>query len=148
MADTLFKMRCVNPSYLNERYGMIKTSYSNRFKSVRPYRYHYVFIKDACHLYDTMDHRHDYQTINLETCGFKTKINIAIFVFFMHNDMKKESLPVVNVTQISHICNNRPCINPEHLNLETVVANNSRKKCKSAKKCSGSGHEQGPTCSI
>ena len=82
MADILYKMRCVNPNYLKERYGMIQASYGNRFKSVRPYRYHYVFIKDDCHLYDTMDYRHDYQTINLETCGFKTNINVAIFSSF------------------------------------------------------------------
>ena len=56
---------------------------------------------------------------------------------------KQAKLPKL---QASHLCNNKICINVEHINLEANVINNQRKRCASANRCFG--HPGYPACII
>ena len=53
--------------------------------------------------------------------------------------------------QASHLCNNKLCVNVEHLSLETNSINNARKTCFSLFRCSGHFSDAGdrlPDCKI
>ena len=146
MSDILFKMRCITPNYLKKRYFEVCEAYCNDPLSVRPSGYHYVYIKDDCHLFDTRNVKHDYQFYDLKACKWRTSVNISIFVYFMHNGMRKDCLPDFPKTEISHLCGHRACINPMHLNLESRKINNSRIPCHSRSTCGG--HDKEPACCI
>ena len=40
-----------------------------------------------------------------------------------------------NTINISHLCHNSLCVNPDHLTLETQAINNERKMCKGSNHC-------------
>jgi hypothetical protein len=47
---------------------------------------------------------------------------------------------------VSHLCDRRNCFNPEHLQDETAVVNNSRKGCPGPIFCADHGHELVDLC--
>ncbi|KAI8521380.1 hypothetical protein Bbelb_011340 [Branchiostoma belcheri] len=48
---------------------------------------------------------------------------------------------------VSHLCNNKVCVNPGHLSYEEGVVNQQRKNCFSEGRCSGN-HPGYPNCII
>ena len=54
---------------------------------------------------------------------------------------KRGKLPKL---QASHLCHEKTCINPEHLNLESAAINNRRKICANENRCTG--HPGYPDC--
>ena len=146
MSTTVFKMRCITPNYLKKRYFEVCEAYCNEPLSNRPPGYHYVYIYNDCHLFDTRNEKHDYQSYDLKACGMRTNINIAVFVYFMHKGMRKDCLPVFSETQISHLCGHRACINPMHLNLESTKINISRIACHRDSRSTCAGHGKEPAC--
>ena len=54
-----------------------------------------------------------------------------------------ECAPIEAAMHISHICHNKSCVNPQHLNKETQNINNNRNICKREGACHGHfGHPQ------
>lgn len=71
--------------------------------------------------------------------GTKTSISAQRAALMVARNNK---LP--RVLQASHLCQEKRCINPDHLNLEANVINNQRKFCASQNRCSG--HRGYPAC--
>lgn len=144
MAVELFRISCLNPKYLTEKYEGLRKYYNNSPISKRARGYHYIYLKDDCHLFDTKNHRDGYHFIDLHALGHCAYVNVAVFVYFMEHGMKKSCLPTVLENQISHLCHHSSCVNPKHFTLETCKTNNQRKKCHIFWYCSG--HCKQPPC--
>ena len=139
MADAMRKISCIDPNYLTKRYSELLSYHLNPPKRQRRHsRYHFISKKLSCHLLDTTNIRSGYKQWSLEAVGIKTSVNVAIFVYYMHHGMDRNSLPNIHTnSQISHLCHHKACINPDHLHLESAVVNNQRKACEKVKKCNG-----------
>jgi len=64
-----------------------------------------------------------YPSVSQGHAKSKLKVHIAA-TFFAHGQ-----LPEAHKTVCSHLCHNKWCINPNHLVIETITLNNSRKGC-------------------
>ena len=145
MAAKLLFISRIDPNYLLERLDTLKKSYNNAPGHLnKKSRYHFIVQKGGCHLFDTMSFTSEYKYWSLQARGVRTTINISIFIYFMHHGMDKDVLPVVNKTEISHLCHHRACVNPAHLNLESTGINNERRVCRSQNRCKG--HLNEPPC--
>lgn len=83
--------------------------------------------------------KNQYNTFNFTLNGSDKRLStkIHIVAFFLENNTVPKSINQIKY-EISHLCHNRGCVNPLHLNLESKECNESRKHCKSKKKCDGS----------
>ena len=143
MSAKLLKLSRLDPQYLHRKFIEFKKYYSNpplskNKKTKKRERHHFIYKLGGCHLFDTTRTSTGYQTIHLQSVGVNLVINAAIFIYFMHHDMKPDALPTCITserTEISHLCHNRACVNPQHLHLESNVTNKERIKCKNI--CSG-----------
>lgn len=61
--------------------------------------------------------------------------------------VKHRNLDVASKQQASHLCNNKTCINTEHLTFEDNFTNNGRKLCFFNRKCFGHGDGK-PSCLV
>ena len=144
MSAKLLKLSRIDPQYLHRKFIEFKKYYSNpplskKKKTKKRERTHFIYKLGGCHLFDTTRTSTDYRKIRLQSVGVSIVINAAIFIYFMHHDMKPDALPTSlsesERTEISHLCHNRACVNPQHLHLESNVINKERQKCKDI--CSG-----------
>ena len=148
MAERLHKMWCINPQYIQKKYEKFKGLLENSPNS-NPTRLkkHFITKVGACHLFNATTLTSGYRKITLKTIGEEAKINSSIFVYFMENSKNKDALPSVKKkVDISHLCHNRACVNPHHLNREPRKINNQRKNCKQNKPKTCDGHDPYPLC--
>jgi hypothetical protein len=80
----------------------------------------------------------NYKYIQIHTLFF-TVYNDRNTVFRTLGDARKK------IYDISHLCHNASCCNPDHLIVETRSTNDKRKKCKNELNCSGHGSDV-PVC--
>lgn len=69
------------------------------------------------------------------------KIRVHRLSFFLHNSQTHD---LFDIDQVSHLCHNSLCIDPNHLSREPAATNNQRKSCNSNQNCTG--HEPYPDC--
>lgn len=75
----------------------------------------------ACHIW-TGSHQNGYPAVSQGHGQSKIKMHILAAW------LKYRRIPAANEV-VSHLCHRKSCINPDHLVIETIAANNSRKGC-------------------
>ena len=95
----------------------------------------YELSENGCHLYLGSVRGDGYCHLTYTNdVGTKTSISAHRAALMVNRNSK---LP--RVLQASHLCNEKRCINPQHLSLESNIINNQRKRCFSENRCTGHG---------
>ena len=119
MSAKLLKLSRIDPQYLHRKFIEFKKYYSNpplskNKKTKKRERHHFIYKLGGCHLFDTTRTSTGYRTIHLQSVGVSLVINAAIFIYFMHHDIKPDALSTSLIeserTEISHLCHNRACV--------------------------------------
>lgn len=84
----------------------------------------------SCHMY-TGYHQHGYGMI-------RKTINGKSYKIYVHQLAKLHQLNLISVPAglvTSHLCHNKSCVNPNHINFETQGINNNRNMCRNEGIC-------------
>jgi hypothetical protein len=88
----------------------------------------------SCHMW-TAAHSGDYGVMKVQWPGCKKKLGYAHRISFILSHLN--AFPTYNpVNNISHLCHNPLCVNPEHLSHEPYTVNARRKNCHDSGRCS------------
>ena len=109
-----------------------------------------IIKKNGCHIWNGAvngrsfdDGRRRYGVVNLThpVTKKRTCFNAHVFSLFLHNGMLPDRTLKID---ISHLCHETLCVNPQHLNQEPHEVNVKRRLCVSKKTCST--HAPYPDC--
>ena len=100
-----------------------------------------VDLVSGCHLYLGSRRSDGYCHISYKNeLNRDTSISVQRAAVMLSKERKLPKL------QASHLCNNKVCVNVEHINLESNIINNQRKTCARQNMCLG--HPGYPACII
>ena len=95
----------------------------------------HVIDENGCHVYLGSQRGDGYCHITFENeLGSRTSISAH-----RASLMVQRNCALPKQLQASHLCRNKKCVNPQHLNLESNVINNQRKTCFRENNCLGHG---------
>ncbi|KAI8486496.1 hypothetical protein Bbelb_357310 [Branchiostoma belcheri] len=74
-----------------------------------------------------------YGKIKVTCCGREQTLRVHRALYFLETDLQSMD----STKQVSHLCNEKLCVNTAHLSLEENVVNMQRKNCFSERRCTG-----------
>ena len=74
-----------------------------------------------------------YPCIRVKFRERRMRIRVHRLIFYLLND----AIPLDPKIHVSHLCNNKICVNIEHLSYEPCVINAQRNTCFTSRKCFG-----------
>ena len=82
-----------------------------------------------------------YGVMNVKLPGANKRCHVTVhrLAYLVANQQGHREILGVTEFEISHICHNSLCVNPEHLSREPHACNNSRLRCKHFGQCHGHG---------
>jgi hypothetical protein len=82
---------------------------------------------DGCWIYPNKPNPKGYVQVSLDKANIKAYTHKLAFMF--KNPTAINNLPNSRKDQVSHLCHNPACCNPEHVVLEAAATNLSRRNC-------------------